>query len=205
MPGQHLELAVVVPAHNEQELIGRCVRSLLACSSGVASFKAFVVADNCTDETAEQARVSGARVLERVDPLRRGNGHALEFAFARLIRENFDAFVVVDADSVVPPNFVDEIAGLLKSGADAVLPSSEVGLEPLHAVYRREACLPLVEGALLAGKRKLIAWHDGAHVIILPPDTVKQYDPQQLAFWNVNTPDEFLVAENKARQLAQNS
>lgn len=92
---------------------------------------------------------------------------------------------------------------LLESGADAVLPSSEFGLEPLHAVYRRESCLPLVEATLLAGKRKLIAWHHQAHVIILPPATVMQYDPHQLAFWNVNTPDEFQVAESKARELTQ--
>jgi molybdopterin-guanine dinucleotide biosynthesis protein A len=92
---------------------------------------------------------------------------------------------------------------LLESGADAVVPSSEYGLEPLHAVYRREPCLPLVESALLAGKRKLIAWHDHARVIILPPATVSQYDPHQLAFWNVNTPEEFHQAETKALEFLQ--
>lgn len=94
---------------------------------------------------------------------------------------------------------------LLESSADAVLPSSEYGLEPLHAVYRRESCLPLVEAALRAGKRKLIAWHNHAHVIIMPPTTVTHYNPHQLAFWNVNTPDEFQAAETRARELTQNS
>ncbi len=94
---------------------------------------------------------------------------------------------------------------LLESGADAVLPSSDYGLEPLHAIYRRDICLPLVETALLAGERKLISWHDKAHVIIMPPATVARYDLEQVAFLNVNTPDEFHQAETRALELEKNA
>lgn len=66
---------------------------------------------------------------------------------------------------------------LIDSGADAAIPSSALGLEPLHAVYRRDSCLPLVEAALHAGKMKVIAWHSDATVKILPPDLVSKYDP----------------------------
>lgn len=92
---------------------------------------------------------------------------------------------------------------LWESGADAIIPRSEKGLEPLHAVYRRKSCLPLVEAALFAGERKVIAWHSQAQITIMYPQTVSQYDQHGIAFWNVNTPEEFLQAETKARLIEQ--
>lgn len=90
---------------------------------------------------------------------------------------------------------------LVASSSDAVIPSSTLGLEPLHAIYRRDTCMPRVEAALLAGKRKVIAWHPGAQIQILPPEHVSQYDPHGYTFINVNTPLEFRHAERKARQI----
>jgi molybdopterin-guanine dinucleotide biosynthesis protein A len=87
---------------------------------------------------------------------------------------------------------------LLETGADAIIPSSERGLEPLHAVYRRETCLPWVKAALEEGKRRLIAWHEHSAIQILPAEAVAQYDPHGITFWNVNTPEEFQRAEVKA-------
>ena len=78
------------------------------------------MADNCSDETAERARQSGARVLERSDPERRGKGFALDYAFRNLLAEAPDAFAVVDADSEVASNFLVETAAVLSAGADAV-------------------------------------------------------------------------------------
>jgi molybdopterin-guanine dinucleotide biosynthesis protein A len=90
---------------------------------------------------------------------------------------------------------------LLETGADAVIPSTEVGLEPLHAVYRRDTCLPMVEAAVKAGQRRAISWHDKAEVRILTPAEVRKYDPQGVTFWNVNTLEEFRQAEEVAREL----
>jgi molybdopterin-guanine dinucleotide biosynthesis protein A len=83
---------------------------------------------------------------------------------------------------------------------DAVIPSTKHGLEPLHAVYRRETCLPAVKIALDAGKWKMIAWHAQAKVRVLPPEEVAVLDPKGLAFWNINTPDEF---EGAVQQFAR--
>ncbi len=87
------------------------------------------------------------------------------------------------------------------SGADAVLPRTAQGLEPFHAVYRRKTCLPAVEHALATGQRRVISWHGERKVHVLSPQDIARLDPQGLAFWNVNTPEEFQRAEQKAREL----
>ena len=114
-------LAIVVPAHNEAGAIDRCVRSISACLvPDAVETQIVVVADNCTDATADFARASGARVLVRSDPERRAKGFALQFAFPILLDEGFDAVLVVDADSIVDSNFLQESVRLFRAGADGV-------------------------------------------------------------------------------------
>jgi molybdopterin-guanine dinucleotide biosynthesis protein A len=88
---------------------------------------------------------------------------------------------------------------MVEEGVDVVIAKSEEGYEPLHAVYRRETCLPAIEAAIDADQWKVIAWFPQVKVRVLTPEEVKRYDPSGLAFWNVNTPEEFA----KAEQLAQ--
>jgi cellulose synthase/poly-beta-1,6-N-acetylglucosamine synthase-like glycosyltransferase len=115
-------LAVVIPAHNEAATITRCLHSLAQCEQPQVPVETsiIVVADNCSDATAELASRLGARVIERRDSERRGKGFALQFAFGKLLEEGFDAVVVIDADSVVEPNLLKEVVGLLNRGADGV-------------------------------------------------------------------------------------
>jgi len=115
-------LAIVVPAHNEIASIADCVRSLSRCDRPTTLDAAtiIVIADNCSDQTAEVASRAGARVIERRDSQRRGKGFALQFAFAQLIGEGFDAILVVDADTVVDPNLLTEVVRLFDQGADGV-------------------------------------------------------------------------------------
>jgi molybdopterin-guanine dinucleotide biosynthesis protein A len=84
---------------------------------------------------------------------------------------------------------------------DVVIPQSAEGLEPLHAVYRRGTCVPAIEAALQADQWKVIAWFPQVKVYTLNQDEVKRLDPDGLAFWNLNTPDEFADAERRALQL----
>ncbi|MBI3795412.1 MAG: glycosyltransferase family 2 protein [Deltaproteobacteria bacterium] len=112
--------AVVVPAHNEEGGIQRCVTSLRACEPLGEYFSIVVVADNCTDATAARAHAAGARVLERRDLQNRGKGYALDFAFNLLLAEGIEAVVVVDADTVVEPNLLSEFRRLFANGADAI-------------------------------------------------------------------------------------
>jgi molybdopterin-guanine dinucleotide biosynthesis protein A len=76
---------------------------------------------------------------------------------------------------------------LIESEADLVIPSTSIGLEPLHAVYRRETCLPIIESALKAGNLKLIGWFKEVKAREIPPEEISRFDPHGLAFWNVNT------------------
>lgn len=113
-------IAILVPAHDEAEGIAHTVASLRACDPGDAGFDVVVIADNCSDDTAALARSAGARVLERRDPQRRGKGYALDFAFRSLLKEPFDGFVVVDADTRVELNLVTELRRLMRRGAAAI-------------------------------------------------------------------------------------
>ena len=72
------------------------------------------------------------------------------------------------------------------------------GYEPLHAVYRRATCLPAIEAAIDADQWKVIAWFPQVKVRVLTQEETKQLDPAELAFWNVNTPEEFVKAEQIA-------
>jgi molybdopterin-guanine dinucleotide biosynthesis protein A len=84
---------------------------------------------------------------------------------------------------------------LLASDADVAIPRLEAGYEPFHAVYRRETCLPAVEKALQAGERRLISWFPEVNVTPITRQEIEPFDPDGLAFWNLNTPEEFRQAE----------
>ena len=87
---------------------------------------------------------------------------------------------------------------LVEEEADVVIAKSEEGYEPLHAVYRREACLPAIEKSIEADQWKVIAWFPQVKVRVLTMEEIKSADPEGLAFWNVNTPEEFAKAEKLA-------
>ena len=72
--------AILVPAHDEQAVIGRTLASLAALDYPHDRADVWVVADNCTDATAAVAQTHGALVLERRDPARAGKGHALAWS-----------------------------------------------------------------------------------------------------------------------------
>lgn len=97
---------------------------------------------------------------------------------------------------------------LVEEEADVVIPrlangeGKSRGYEPLHAVYRRETCLPAIEAAIDSDQWKVIAWFPQVSVRVLTPQEIKEHDPSGLAFWNVNTPEEFLKAETIAQTSA---
>ena len=87
---------------------------------------------------------------------------------------------------------------IVENEADVVIAKSDEGYEPIHAVYRRETCLSAIETAIDADQWKVIAWFPQVKVHILKPEDVRVYDSTGLAFWNVNTPEEFAEAEKLA-------
>jgi 1,2-diacylglycerol 3-beta-glucosyltransferase len=119
------ELIVIVPAHDEEAGVAATVESLRA-----AGCTPVVVADNCTDATAERARGAGATVWERDEPARRGKGAALAWAFERL-PPDARAVAIVDADCTVSPNLPAALAARLARGARAV--QASYGVSNPHA------------------------------------------------------------------------
>jgi cellulose synthase/poly-beta-1,6-N-acetylglucosamine synthase-like glycosyltransferase len=110
-----LKIAVVVPAHNEELQIKETIKNILKSSYPKEYFKAFVIADNCEDNTADIAKTSGANVFERTDNNNRGKGQALDWFFQRhkKVYEGFDAIAIVDADTELDSNFLTEISASL--------------------------------------------------------------------------------------------
>ncbi len=84
---------------------------------------------------------------------------------------------------------------------DVVVPRSSGGLEPLHAVYRRAICLPIVKTAIGNDQLKIIDWFSSVRVREISLDEVAAVDPSGLTFWNVNTPEEFTEAEILAKSI----
>ena len=118
----------VIPAHDERLNVGSTVESLLAANYPEHLRRVLVVADNCTDDTADRAREAGAEVLVRDDASKRGKGYALAAGFKRVLEQgDADAVVVVDADTRVTSNLLLAIAGRLQSGANAVQVGNAVG------------------------------------------------------------------------------
>lgn len=112
------ELVIVIPAHNEELLVGRCVASLR--SSVGLSVRILVVAHNCADSTAVNAGASGSEVLVYNDPTATGKGFALRRGFEHALSTGANAVMVVDADSVVTPNAVGAVISAFASGARVV-------------------------------------------------------------------------------------
>ncbi len=102
------------------------------------------------------------------------------------------------------PTLIEAMSTLIdEEDVDVVIPDSGGGLEPMHAVFRRKTCIPAIKSAITAGEWKLISWFPEVKVRILMPDEVARHDPTGLAFWNLNTPEEFAQAEQRARELSQ--
>jgi molybdopterin-guanine dinucleotide biosynthesis protein A len=110
------------------------------------------------------------------------------------------AVVACDMPFASPELFAIELALLRETGADAVIPRSEAGTEPFHAVYRCNTCLPYVRAALDAGNRRMDAWFPEANIHYLSPPEILPYDPSQLAFLNINTIKELRKAERIANE-----
>jgi cellulose synthase/poly-beta-1,6-N-acetylglucosamine synthase-like glycosyltransferase len=91
-----VSIVVVVPAHDEEAGIARSLAALKAALPDTAHV--LVVADNCSDRTAELAHAAGVDVVERHDPERRGKGYALAFARDALTADPPQAVVILDAD-----------------------------------------------------------------------------------------------------------
>lgn len=99
--------AIIIPAHNEEKVIGCLVESCSRLDYPTGLFDIYVIADNCSDGTVNAAGTKGAIVLKRKNLEKTGKGYALEYGFAEAFRRRaYDAVVVIDADNLVKDDFL---------------------------------------------------------------------------------------------------
>lgn len=105
------KFALIVAAHDEEPVVQDIIMSLKRLDYPKELYDIFVIADNCTDKTAEKAREKGALVYERFDKDKRGKGYALEWMFNKLFKmdKKYDAVIIFDADNLASKNFLKEM------------------------------------------------------------------------------------------------
>ena len=112
----------IIPAHNEEKVVGNLIESLKKQTYDKNLYDIYVIADNCTDETAKVAKQSGAIVYERFDEAHKTKGYALQWFLKKKIKENadYDAFFVFDADNIVDKDFIKNMNKKLCQGEEVV-------------------------------------------------------------------------------------
>ena len=111
--------AAVISARNEAGVIAELIHSFKEQRYPQDCLDIYVVADNCTDNTAEVSRQAGAIVYERFNQNKKGKGYALDFLFRTLHhegRDKYDGYMIFDADNLVDPNFTAEMNKVFDSG-----------------------------------------------------------------------------------------
>lgn len=111
---------VLISARNEEAVIGHLIRSIREQNYPQELVTVFVVADNCTDDTARVAEEAGAVVYRRFDRQRVGKGYALDFLLQQIYRDYprdaFDGFFVFDADNILDVNYFAEMNRTFSQG-----------------------------------------------------------------------------------------
>ena len=112
--------AVVISARNESAVIGELLESLHRQNYPSDLLDIYVVADNCTDNTAQVARNHRAIVFERFDQVKVGKGYALNWLFSQIETlvglDTYDGYLVFDADNVLDENYVREMNKVFSNG-----------------------------------------------------------------------------------------
>lgn len=116
--------AILIAARNEENVIGQLLQSIHEQTYPAELTTVFVVADNCTDKTAEIARAHGAICFERTDPDRRTKGFALQYLFQQIDQSygisSFDGYLVFDADNILRPDYLEKMNRAFDSGEKIV-------------------------------------------------------------------------------------
>ena len=111
---------IVIAARNEEKVIGNLLDSIKKQDYPSKLLTVFVVADNCTDNTAKIAREHGAICYERFDDAHRTKGYALEFLFDRIEsdygRMSFEGYFIFDADNLLKSDYITKMNDAFDSG-----------------------------------------------------------------------------------------
>lgn len=118
-PKKMHKIAVLISARNESKVIGELCKSIQQQDYPADKLHIFVVADNCTDNTADICRRLGCTVFERFNKQYIGKGYALNFAFEKIFADpanDYEAFIILDADNLLTKNYVAEMNKVFDQG-----------------------------------------------------------------------------------------
>ena len=117
------DYAVLICARNEETVIRDLIESLKAQTYPQRHLHIFVLADNCTDRTADIARAAGARVYTRENREQVGKGYALEALLGHLREDHpagFDGYFVFDADNLLAPDYIAQMDRMFAEGHEII-------------------------------------------------------------------------------------
>lgn len=124
-PARLRRYAALISARNEEGVIGELIESLKKQNYPADLLDIYVVADNCTDGTAEAAQRAGAMVFRRFNRVKVGKGYALDFLLKALAADGrdrrYEGYFIFDADNIVDPNFVSEMNRTFDRGGYAAV------------------------------------------------------------------------------------
>lgn len=112
--------AIIVPAHNEELYITRLIKSVEKQDYPANSYTIFVIADNCTDNTVDILLQLSQKVIIRNNNKEIGKGYAIKFAIDNISIENYDAIIIVDADSYFETSVLKNLNNHINSGANVI-------------------------------------------------------------------------------------
>jgi cellulose synthase/poly-beta-1,6-N-acetylglucosamine synthase-like glycosyltransferase len=153
-PGR-TRFAVIVPAHNEEAMLTKTLRSIFAQAYPRELYSVHVIADNCSDRTAALASELGAVTHGRTDPANPGKGQAIAWLLPQLTPDH-DATVFIDADSTIDEHFLEAFDRRFQAGADVLQASYRVA-DPQSAplVTLRALAFSLMHEVRGRGKARL--------------------------------------------------
>lgn len=112
--------AILISAKNEENVIAHLIHSILNQEYPKELIQVFVVADNCSDQTADVSRSAGATVYERYDSQQLGKGYALQYLLRQIDKDygldTFEGYLVFDADNLLEKNYIQEINKVFDNG-----------------------------------------------------------------------------------------
>ena len=159
------------------------------------------IADEVVVTTNQPENYDFLKVRLFEDPIRNRGALGGLYTALQAASHPFVAVIGCDMPFIHAEMLKAEYEAMVTSQPDIVVPRMRDGLQPFHAIYRRDTCLPFVRSALEDGHWRADAWFDQVQVKYFPETEILKYDPEMLSFWNINTLEDFRAAEERASQL----
>lgn len=177
IPQKHLKFLILIPAHNEEKVIGRLLTSLHQLEYPEKLYDVSVVCDNCTDKTEEIVRERRFTALVREEKLLKGKGHAIDWALQKIELMQYDAVLMTDADTVVDSNVLNNLAVELEDPCVKVIQCYNGVLNPNQTPLTRLMNLArALEIINMAGKSSVgLSVHLVGNGMCFRPEILRQY------------------------------